>query len=499
MASVWYIGPQEQRVITASDWSSSGVTGANVFWSKYNGWSVPEAQFTSQQLAILDNDPGFWLGQADGPRAGSNVVSQPNRPVTSAEFEEYKATTKRSEVRLWELFRPIQGTIPQSEIVSDSYYPNNPPGDYESMTGTRWDSPKLNLLGQHQMVKAANPANYNAGCLNKPTGRDVGSALDFEFILEGSRFSIHGQSFGYFDIQVYVEHEGEMKKLHENPWEATHDGFFFRDIKFTKRARRRIRIVMPFIFFVQILHETSSNVYKAPPKPVWLTDGDSFFDMSSAYVGGSAKTFATYGPSDSILECTGFQTARHGQGGTGYFNNATGVASWTPHPGGSTPFVSDDRLNSYKAHGKGTITVLSLNGTINDGELSGGKASMKARALSAYQKIHAWDPDILLVIIGPEPHNDPPVDGLHDLNRQGLQEAVAEHKAAGNRIVFVDPITDRWFWGTGSEVRYNMYDSASKLIGGDDLHGNYYMYDMWGKNTAKGAQNELVSAVRELA
>lgn len=88
MASVWYVGPQTQRVITDTDWSGAGIVAPTVFWSKHNGWSIPQSQFTAPQLAILDADEGFWLGQADGPRPGATVVSQPTRPVTHAELAE---------------------------------------------------------------------------------------------------------------------------------------------------------------------------------------------------------------------------------------------------------------------------------------------------------------------------------------------------------------------------------------------------------------------------
>ncbi|UJQ86698.1 hypothetical protein SEA_JALEBI_5 [Gordonia phage Jalebi] len=55
MANVWYIGDAQVR-----EWSGFQ-------WSIWNGWSIPESAFTSGQLAELDADPGFLLGQT-GPR-----------------------------------------------------------------------------------------------------------------------------------------------------------------------------------------------------------------------------------------------------------------------------------------------------------------------------------------------------------------------------------------------------------------------------------------------
>ncbi|QXO13661.1 esterase [Gordonia phage DumpTruck] len=59
MADVWYIGDHQKRTITLG--------GKEFEWNIWNGWSIPESAFTSQQLLALDADPGFLLGQT-GPR-----------------------------------------------------------------------------------------------------------------------------------------------------------------------------------------------------------------------------------------------------------------------------------------------------------------------------------------------------------------------------------------------------------------------------------------------
>ncbi|QFG13516.1 lipase [Gordonia phage Lambo] len=59
MANVWYIGDAQERILKF---------GSQEFtWNKWNGWSINENAFTSQQLLALDADPGFLLNQ-DGPR-----------------------------------------------------------------------------------------------------------------------------------------------------------------------------------------------------------------------------------------------------------------------------------------------------------------------------------------------------------------------------------------------------------------------------------------------
>lgn len=68
MTDVWFLG-NGTRTISSADWANAGVIGAqNNTWSPDNGWSLPTNIFTSTQLAILEADNEFLLGQS-GPRA----------------------------------------------------------------------------------------------------------------------------------------------------------------------------------------------------------------------------------------------------------------------------------------------------------------------------------------------------------------------------------------------------------------------------------------------
>lgn len=75
MASVWYVGRATERKLTPSDWAAAGVTGDIVgesVWNKTNGWSIPEANFSTAQLNILRQVTAeFKTGQVDGPRSGT--------------------------------------------------------------------------------------------------------------------------------------------------------------------------------------------------------------------------------------------------------------------------------------------------------------------------------------------------------------------------------------------------------------------------------------------
>lgn len=73
MASVWFIGARDERVISAADWASVGITGQTFRWNAENGWSHPRDSFTQEQLDVIEAQPGFDINAPNGPRTGSLV------------------------------------------------------------------------------------------------------------------------------------------------------------------------------------------------------------------------------------------------------------------------------------------------------------------------------------------------------------------------------------------------------------------------------------------
>ena len=81
MANVWYMGEANVREVFGQSFN---------IW---NGWSVPESNFTGAELAILNQDSGFLLGQT-GPRTepappAVGGVSDPAYPYFTAIKEMY--------------------------------------------------------------------------------------------------------------------------------------------------------------------------------------------------------------------------------------------------------------------------------------------------------------------------------------------------------------------------------------------------------------------------
>lgn len=83
MTAVWYIGRKNERTLKPGDWSGTagGPYTQESSWNADNGWSIPESEFSSQQLAVLELDPEFLTGADDGPRVfpapGSLPITNP--------------------------------------------------------------------------------------------------------------------------------------------------------------------------------------------------------------------------------------------------------------------------------------------------------------------------------------------------------------------------------------------------------------------------------------
>lgn len=406
---------------------------------------------------------------------------------------------------LGSLYQPMTDIISTSALTTDQYV-SALPGDYTNAWGTIWNASSFNLQGQNWV--AVNSGNVAAGCQNDSNGRRVGSnvlgsVIDFEFIFTGDKLDINFQAFGPFDTQVYIEDEGRMKKAKALPMAGNINGFAFRSLRFSEIATRRIRIVLPAVYFIQINHEQSAIVRRSADRPLLLTTGDSYFESSGALNDGSTRSFATFGMVDQIIESTGFAVARLGQGGSGYFNNGAGVATDTAGPNNVTRFFSPDRVSTMTQFLGSTAkpVALLINGSINDGELSGdgvtaSASGMQARCLAGWQAINSVDSLCSIIQIGPEPINDSQanVNGVHSINRTGQMNAVGIHPQA---IGFVDagnPTSPFWS-GTGYDDSPTTSQQAY-MIGHDQIHPNWYGHKHYGSQIAAAMKTMKVPTVR---
>lgn len=392
-------------------------------------------------------------------------------------------------VKLKELWTPYSSELyPADDLISDewvlegntvtTFFPNG-------YLSALWNDPRLNT--QSQKLIGNNPSAPNEGARNNPTARTYGGGvIDITFQLHDDRMAFMTQVFKDMDAMLYVSDEtGAMRRLHPRPLVFTPNttSFGFRYVKFKTRRTRTIRYVGSFTTFYQILFSPNGIMTKTPDLPMSAVFGDSYRDALGAKnvsAGGvpSGESYNTLAITDYGQMRTGWATVRLALGGSGWFNNGSGTASNGPGPDGTVPFLSDANVDRLKAFGKNKFRLIEIFGSINDGFLSGGKAAMKARVLEGLNKVYAWDPGIAIVIWAPEPFNMPvppntgAVNNVHDLNRQGMKEAAAEHPAVIGFIDQSNPLSPYWT-GSGSEAEPNNASVQASMVGMDLIHYNH--------------------------
>ena len=387
-------------------------------------------------------------------------------------------------VELSSLFRPMTEVIDVTVLTTDEYNTTLPTGDYDGVAGTRWDSANMNTQGMNFVAVDAGHPEW--GAFNNSDGRsNVHDVVDVEALVTGDKLDISMSVTAYIDSQVYIEDQGVMKKAKDLPLADTIAGAAYRTLRFADSRSRRIRFVGVAEDFIQYIHESSAVVRRSPNRPLILWDGDSYSEGAGAYNAGSARTFATFGIIDRIIELTGFAAARLGQSGTGYFADGDGGDELgTVGANGTSRFFSTDRQTQYELFlgSGGKPVVFIINGTVNDGGYSGDGVvadadGMAERVTEALDWITDTDPYVSIALVGPEPLVDSYVAPTnHTINRTGMMAAVAAKTMQnGASCIYVDANhpTAPFFTGTGSEAAPSATSQQAQLLGMDGLHPNW--------------------------
>lgn len=88
MASVWYIGASDVRIIASTDWSNVSAPGSTTTWSKTNGWSIDQSTLTTAQIDYLDTQDEFVVTSSNGPRPGSSVIVDTSSDISLSDVTE---------------------------------------------------------------------------------------------------------------------------------------------------------------------------------------------------------------------------------------------------------------------------------------------------------------------------------------------------------------------------------------------------------------------------
>jgi hypothetical protein len=96
MSSVWWVGAGVSNQITGAQWNAAipGGSYQTTLWDFANGWSIPQAGLDSAQLALLDANDDYLLGQAEGPRAYPPPSASPASGGVQSGYAYFNAVKK---------------------------------------------------------------------------------------------------------------------------------------------------------------------------------------------------------------------------------------------------------------------------------------------------------------------------------------------------------------------------------------------------------------------
>lgn len=349
---------------------------------------------------------------------------------------------------LGSLYRPTGGILPASELASLTIVDDNAPTDYVDISGTRWDSDNLNK--QTSNFVAIAPTHPEYGALNLVSGSTTTEIGDLEFNFDGDRFTLMLQTFGHFDLQIYVDDQ----PIQHDPIEGDHQGYTFVDVKFTAtKVSRKIRVVLPIGYFLQVIHESLDAVTPTADRFSFAIVADSY--GAQQYAGPGSHMIG--GIPLWIAEATGFAVHRLAQGSTGYIADANSA-------GGNSEYGSTSRMAALDRVEPQAILFW---GTINDGAHS--PQDIADAADATWTAVAAQHPGVPIIVAGIQPYGRPA--GAQATRNDALRAAAAAHPAV---VKFIDwygvTAADAWWSGTGSQNSPVGDGRQDVVLGPDTIH-----------------------------
>ena len=119
-SSVWFVG-KGKRVITAQNWLDQGIVAEETVWEAANGWSVPTALLTNDQLNVLSTMRDQFQLDEDGPRAW---------PAPNNEIRDYNDSAYIYYARIKQFYEELINTEtgPRGERGTQWYQGTGAPG-----------------------------------------------------------------------------------------------------------------------------------------------------------------------------------------------------------------------------------------------------------------------------------------------------------------------------------------------------------------------------------
>lgn len=310
--------------------------------------------------------------------------------------------------------------------------------NYQSMNMIAASSAR-NPSGTPALFNAPTPRVYGFGTLGAEL---IGGNMDIGFVTDSTVVIPLWGIFNAYDSVVNHDMHwcagpsGQLKRMTSLPKTSTGGGgVFHRKAVWKEGWTQEHRLFIPGRgYFFGVYIDTMASIRASANTQFYLLNGDSWnepldatFKNERAHQGYRLGSYMTLGISEQLSILSGQRFATIGQGGTGPFNEGTGVAGELSYAGtGSSVCWSVSRTNDFIAKYGGRDPIIIDMGGWNAGPLGGTpyKDTFKARLVAGYNQVLALKPDLKFIVAGIQPVDI--VDGdARDLSMQAQAEIPA--------------------------------------------------------------------------
>lgn len=358
-----------------------------------------------------------------------------------------------SSVTLGSLMKPMKGVWPAVDATNGPLTADAITSGSPTTTGLRFIAPNSGLLKfqNAHMVSYANGAGANTSGStiyhNAPTPRIQGYGgrandpiegnFEMGFVTNATEIIIAYFNTGYYDstvyhdMQVYAEHEGQMKKLTTLPRTGSFTGLGFRRITLKEARTREFRVFMQSAtWLIGVWVTNLAQLTPAPNRPLILMNGDSWNEPNGDTLqnpaGGAWPTgvFRSWYLPQALSEATGFCVGSFAQGGTGRFNPFT-ADNTSANANNVSNFAGQPRVTDFATKFAARSPIVLELGGYNDGA-NYTQAAYRTRVLDGIDRFIAAKSDIQMILAGIQPANSAATwpQQFYDMNA-GISDAAA--------------------------------------------------------------------------
>lgn len=482
MTDIWYVGASSSYTITSEQWAERGTTGDTVAWSADNAWSVPQHIFSPGQIALLQADNSFLLGQ-DGPRLRPGPSPTPLRVSSLVSAHAYYAAIQKlvqdfgsldglqAAVEMWSKKTPLVAHMrpssttpyPTDDVVSYTVSGTDPA--YASQKHYFFkdaDAQKRWRYGGVWFDYANNPVNQISGA--DPGDFNNSTSYEVEFYVNGSDVTVWMRSAALSDFRIFVDDAPLTSGWDLSTAEVF--GHNYAKIQFATPRVRKIRLLASgFLSFTGVLVPGSASIWAAPPRFRVAITGDSY--IQGGHWLGPLGHLMGAGLANQLAILTGWEVLNLGQGGTGYLNDSEGTI-------GKSPYGSPARMAALAE-----LPPLDLFIAFGTGNDSGHPTGTVLNAANTFwNAVKTARPQTPIVVVGVQSGTPTGFDPtlMDTLNTALIAAAEANPNVAG----VVDMRTEPWWTGTGNEGSPANDGNADFFISADEVHPSGAGYENLG-------------------